>query len=515
MIKPELKDVISSSEDDNLQEIATVAGDEEAEAIKKKSIRGVLSYAVRTFANQGIALLATLALTAFLTTEEFGVYYIVTAVLGLFTFLSDIGLASALIQKKEEPTVAELRTTFTVQQILSVIILLVVVALTPYWRNTQNFGNQELWLLYVIAASFFVITFKTIPSVLLFRKLRFDLVALPAVVENVVFYTTCSILAWQGFGVLSFLWAVIARDLCGVAIMYILQGWPIGLGISVPALKGLMKVGFKFQLNDLLARIKDDLFNIVVIGAWLDLSALGYIGWAKRFSNIPQQFTVNNITAITFPTYSRLQADKNLLRKAIEKTTYFVTLVAFPLLAGVCIFMIPLVNIVPEYHKWRPALLALTLFSVNIAWSTISTPLTNTLNAIGHLNKTLILMVMWLVLTWTVTPIGIYFFGFNGVALASALIGCTSLVTVWMVKQVVPFSLWPNIWRQIVATLVMIAIGVAGLSFWSRSFVHMAMGIVLTGSVFAIVYLVIGWNSLKKELNSLGLWPKKLPRFLS
>lgn len=515
MIKPDLKEVISSSEDANLEEMATIAGDEEAAAIKKKSIRGVLSYAVRTFANQGIALVATLILTAYLNPQEFGVYYIVTAVLGLFTFLSDIGLASALIQKKEEPTLAELRTTFTVQQILSVLIFVVVVALTPYWKTTQNFAGQELWLLYIIAASFFVITFKTIPSVLLFRKLRFDLVALPAVVENVVFYGICSILAWQGFGVLSFLWAVIARDLCGVAMMYALQGWPIGLGISVPALKNLMKIGFKFQLNDLLARIKDDLFTIVIVGAWLNKDALGYIGWAKRYSNIPQQFTVNNITAITFPTFSRLQADKNLLRKAIEKTTYFVTLVAFPLLAGVCIFMVPLVHLVEKYQQWQPALLALTLFSVNIAWSTISTPLTNTLNAIGHLNKTLILMVMWLVLTWTVTPICIHFFGFNGVPLASALIGCTSLVTVWMVKRVVPFSLWPNIWRQMIATSAMILVGVVGLNFWSRSFLHMGAGIVLTGTIFAIVYLVIGWRSLKKELTSLGLWPKTLPLFQS
>lgn len=508
-----LTQVISSQEDNNLAEVAESIAD--AQEVKARSIRGVLSYVGRSVITYAVTIAATFLLAAFLSPEEFGVFYIVTSVLGLFTFLSDIGLASALIQSKHEPSVADMRTTFTMQQLLSLLILAIVVAMTPYWQNVQHLTGESLWLLYVVAASFLVITFKTIPSVLLTRQLRFDLLALPAVAENLVFYGVTTLLAWQGWGVTSFLWGVLARDFAGITLMYSLQRWPIGLGISRASLKHLLRYGIQFQLNDLLARIKDDFFTIFVVGAWLGHAELGMIAWAKRYTSLPQQFTVNNVTAITFPTYSRIQHDPALLRKAIEKTLYFITLIAFPMLAGMAIFFGPLVTVLPEYNKWQPAVPATIFFAINIAWSTLSTPLTNTLNAIGQVHKTLWLMVMWTVMTWVLTPLMIYFFGFTGVAIASALIGFSSVVTIWITQRVIAFDLWGQVWRQGAASLAMIVVGWMGYSLWVQSLSWFLAGLLICGTVFVGTFLAIGWGSLKKELRSIGLWPLPLKRFQS
>jgi O-antigen/teichoic acid export membrane protein len=497
-----LKNVISTNEEDNVQELTDAA------QIKKRSIKGVISYMGQMVAMQGITFVATVVLGGFLTTAEFGVYFIVTAVLGLFTFLSDVGLASALIQKKEEPTIADLRTAFTVQQILAITIFIVVVALTPVWRTAQKLEGTELWLLYVVAASFFLITFKTIPSILLNRKLRFDLLVLPALAENVVFYSIVTVFAVLGYGIKSFLFAILARDIVGILFMYKLQSWPIGIGFSKKSFHSLIKFGFKFQLNDLLARIKDDLFTVVITSVWLDKDSIGLIAFAKKWSQFPQQLSINSVAAVTFPTYSRLQHDATLLRKAIEKTLYFITLAAFPLLIGVAIFMIPFTHLFVRYEKWQPAMFSLALFCLNIGLSTLSTPLTNTLNAVGHVNQTLKLMIMWTVLTWVITPICIKFFGFEGVAIASAIIGSSSLVTVWMVKKIVPFSIIPSVWRQFVAGFGMVAFGVAGLPLWDNSWLHFFAGGIATGLVFVIVFLVVGAKSLQIELASLGLWKK-------
>lgn len=498
-----LKEIISTNEDDNLQEIADV------QQVKKRSVRGVLSYMTQTFGMQGIALASSLILGAYLTPEEWGVYFVVNAVLGLFTFLSDIGFGSALIQKKTEPTVTDLRTVFTVQQMLSLLIFFAVIALTPYWQSAQKMQGDQLWLLYVVAASFFFITFKTIPSILLSRKLRFDRLIVPALLENIAFYSVVTVFAVMDFGIKSFIFAIIARDIIGIAAMYMLQGWPIGLGFSRESFRNLTKFGAKFQLNDLLARIKDDLFTVIITSVWLSPDMLGYIAFAKKQSQIPQQLAINSVTAVTFPTYSRLQHDPALMRKALEKTLYFITLAAFPLLIGVATFMPPFIHLYPKYNQWQPAILSLILFCVNIGLSTLSTPLTNVLNAIGEINKTLILMVMWTVLTWTITPLCIRYFGFEGVAIASVIIGSTSLVTVWMVKRIIPFSLVSQIWRQTLAGAVMIAFGVLGMPYWDNSWIHFFFGAFATGGIFVIVFLVIGWKSLKKEIISLGIWPKK------
>src|SRR5258708_932287 len=111
-----------------------------------------------------------------------------------------------------------------------------------------------------------------------------------------------------------------------------------------------MRVGGGFQLNDMLAKTKDDLFYISV-ALFIPQKEYGYITWAKQWSRLPYSLTVDNITAVTFPAFSRLQHDPSLLRKAIEKTTFFVTLVAFPLLGGLSVIIVPFTTVIPAYMK--------------------------------------------------------------------------------------------------------------------------------------------------------------------
>jgi hypothetical protein len=75
----------------------------------------------------------------------------------------------------------------------------------------------------------------------------------------------------------------------------------------------MLGFGAKFQLNDFLARIKDQLY-FLVLGQVLPLNQFGFIQWAKNWSMYPYNLTVQNVMAITFPTFSRLQKRKDLLK---------------------------------------------------------------------------------------------------------------------------------------------------------------------------------------------------------
>lgn len=497
------QDIIANDEQSNEQELAAHTAESMA-TLKKRSVKGVLSYAFRTLALQGIAFGANILLGYYLSPSDFGIFFLVSSVVGLFTFLSDIGLAAALVQKPEAPTLKELRTTFTVQQMLAVTIFAVVVALTPIWQQAKGFGATELMLLYALAFSFVLASLKTIPSILLERELHFDRLVIPAVIENLVFYGVTVFLASRQYGVQSYTWAVLARGVLGVIAIYAMRPWSVGFAMDRASLKRLLSFGAKFQLNDLLARVKDDLF-VVVLSRWLSPTDLGYVSWAKRWSMFPYQLSVNSVMSVTFPTFARLQHDTERLRKAIEKSMYFITLAIFPLLIGMSLFIFPLVELFEGYHKWRPALWSLVFFAINIGWSALSTPLTNTLNAIGQINQTLKLMVLWTILTWTVTPAAIWFFGYVGVALASAAIGITALLTVSLVKKVVPIRVWPQVWRQLLASAAMITVGLIGQSFWSQSFLWLGAGIVITGVAYLATFLIFGWKSLHNELSSLGI----------
>ena len=87
-------------------------------AVKERAVKGVAVLTGRTFVLSLISLVATGFLTVFLEPSEFGVFWIVSAVVNFLVYFSDIGLAAALIQKKEKLKKSELNTTFLVQQSL-------------------------------------------------------------------------------------------------------------------------------------------------------------------------------------------------------------------------------------------------------------------------------------------------------------------------------------------------------------------------------------------------------------
>jgi O-antigen/teichoic acid export membrane protein len=471
-------------------------------SIKRKAVGGAIGYGLRTLFLYGVAIGATAMLGIYLDPKDFGVYFVVTAVIGVFTFISDIGLAATLIQKKSEPTVIEMRTTFTVQQSLAILIFLLSVALTPFWIRYAGISQEGLWLLYALAFSFVLASLKTIPSILLERKLEFNTLIIPQVVEQITFYLIAVWLARSQYGVTSFTVAVLCRSLIGVISMYALKRWPIGLAVSKTALKTLIPYGFKFQLNDFLARIKDDLF-VVFLSRFISSQEMGYIGWAKKWSMFPYQMSVNSVVAVTFPTFSRLQDEPEKLTKAINKTIFFISLVLMPVLVGMSLMAYPLTNVVTAYDKWRPALPMLVLFSINVAWAAVSTPLTNTLNAIGKISISLRLMVMWTILTWTITPLLLWRIGYVGVALAAAIIGFSSIITLILAKRYVRFHFVEHIWRQVLAAGLMGGFLFYTLEMWSRSWQMLLLGVAAGGGVYISSLTLIGYSKIKAEVQSL------------
>lgn len=470
--------------------------------IKKKSVSGAASYMLRTLFLHGIGIVSAGVLAAYLSAADFGIYGVVTQIIGLLTFFSDIGLGSALIQKKTAPTTKEYRTVFTVQQLLALGIFGITVAIVLSNVMEAKIGPAGEWVLLALGLSFPLTTLKTIPSVMIERRLEFSKLVIPQMVEQLLYQGVLILMAVNGMGVMAYAYAILLRTVVGVVVMWYLQRWPIGLSLDREALRAMIGTGTQFQLNDIIARIKDNLFYLA-LGLYFPNHIFGYITFAKNFSMLPYQLTVQNVIAITFPTYARLQHSPELLKKAIEKTLFFISLVIFPLLVGMCVFVFPFTHLVPRYAKWEPALIVFVLFTLSIGWSAVSTPLTNTLNAIGQIKTTLKLMVLWTVLTWVLTPILVLMMGFNGVGLAAFLIGITSILPIVIVKKVVPIQVWTQLWRQLIAAVVMAGVGVVGIPVWQRSFGWLFVGMAITGLAYVVVLVAVGKNKLLAEIQTL------------
>lgn len=483
----------------------TVAAESEkisVDDLKKRSVIGAFSYFGTTLVLNIVALIANFLLMAFLDPADFGIYGFVIQINAILVFFSDVGLASSLIQKQRQPNEHDYHTVFWTQQALSWLIFLIALIIVATGFVSDKTGAAGNWILVALALSFPLATLKTVSSIKLTREMQFHKLIIPQIFEQIFYNFVLIVLAWRGFGVMAYAYAILARSLIGVAVMMIIKPYKPKWLFDRQSFQGTIKFGLKFQANDFLARIKDNLFYLVV-GWQLPAAQFGYISWAKNWSMYPYNLTVQNIMNITFPTFSRLQDRLDLLRKAIEKSIFFITTAIFPILTGMVTFIYPLTVVVSNYAKWQPAISSFVLFTLAIAWSAISSPLTNTLNATGRINQTLKLMIFWTILTWALTFPLMNWLGFAGVAWSAFLISFTSFIPVILVKKFTHFRLWENIWRQLLASLVMAAVALAGQTYWLQNLGWLIVGGVISGSVYLVTLFLFGRRKLLAEIKSL------------
>jgi len=424
------------------------------ETVKGRSVRGVVILTGRTFALQIIGLVAQLFLFAYLGKYEFGVFAIVSAIINFLVYFSDIGLAAALIQKKEKPTDTDLRTTFLVQQTLVFLLIALVFLLSPLITKHYSLSTDGRYLLYALSFSLLLSSFKSIPSVLLERKLEFIKLVFPQILEQVVYNVILVFLAMKGFGLKSFSFAVLARGIVGVVAIYILQPWKPGFAFSRKTLSGLFKFGVPYQINTFLATFKDDGMTLV-LGGILGPAGVGILAFAQKIARLPLTFFMDTVTRVTFPAFSRMQDARADLERSVTRSIFFICLLVFPSLVGISILAPILVRVVPRYNQWIPALVPIIFISINFIFAAATTQLTNLLNAIGKIKITFYLMVMWTILTWAFVPILAIKFSVVGASIGYSLVGVSSAVAILIAKKYVNFSITDSMIKPGIGALVM------------------------------------------------------------
>lgn len=456
----------------------------ESATIKKKIAGGFLSLTFRKAALLAINYLTiNIVLARILPVSTIGVFNIANSILAFFSFFSDIGLAAALIQKKEI-TNEDIKTTFTIQEILAFIISLIVWFGAPFFAGFYNLDLQGMWLVRALSVSFFLVSLKVVPSVLLERNLKFQPLVLVEIMETIVFNLILIWLVFANSGVAAFSFASIARSIAGVILIYTLAPWKIALGFSKFSIKSLLIFGLPFQLNSLLALLKDRLVPLV-IARMVGSVGVGYITWSQSLAFLPLE-AMNIMTKVTFPAFSRLAENKENLKETLEDSLFATGVVLYPMLFGLNAIAPSLIAHVVS-SKWQAALPLVHLFSIGAFWATLSSPFTNFLNATGRVKTTLKLMVMWTALEWLLTPILTLYFGFLGAGIASAAISVTSIIPLLIIKKIIKIEVTKNIWQPILAASLMAIF----TFFLSRQFVYNFLSLLVLVLISGAFYFIL------------------------
>lgn len=475
--------------DDHLDPTAEI----NLETVKGRTIKGIVALTQQYFVVYLITIVAYFFLGKFLNPVLFGVFGVVSAIINFLMYFSDVGLAASLIQKKEQITQEDLKTTFTIQQILVFSLVIIVVLGTSLIKKFYNLDQSSIYLLYALCFSFLMSSLKSIPSVLLERHLKFEIIALSAIIETLVYNISLVLLAWKGFGIYSFTFSVIARGIIGVTILYLFQPWKPALQISRKSLSKLLKFGIPYQINTFIAVVKDDGLTII-LGRVIGLGPLGILSWAQGWIQMPLRVVLDNVTRVTFPAFSRMQDDMENLKKAVTRSIFFITFLVFPAAVGIVILAPIIFQSIPKFSQWMPAVVPLTFLAINVLFAAVTTQLTNLLSAIGKIKINSGLMVMWTVLTWLLVPYLGSKYGVNGASIGYAVVGISSVVAIIIAKRYVNFSLMDSTFKPLFASLIMAAVLLTLRNFLPinlySAFILVAVGgVTYLSSIFAFVGL--------------------------
>lgn len=433
----------------------------ETSTLKRKSIISAISLFFQSGYSAVLGFAANVVLTIYLTPEIFGIYITVLSIISLLNYFSDIGLAASLIQR-ENVKPDDIRTAFTVQQLLIVTIVVVGFILTEPIIRFYDLQSDGRFLYWTLLFGFFISSLKTIPSVFLERAVRFDKIVLVQIIENTCFYLTVIVCAMNGYGLLSFAYGVVLRSVVGLIAVYIISPWMPRFGIVRASLKDLLSYGVPFQSMSFLAIIKDELVNLF-LGKLIGFSALGYIGWAKKWAESSLRIIMDNINRVVFPLFARIQSEPEKQKSVMERILKYQSMVMIPASLGMMMLMPLIVDILPKYEKWRPALPIFYLFVASSLLSGYSNPFINYFNGIGKIRLSLGFMVFWTVATWILLIPLSRAFGMFGFPLTVLILSLTFIFVLLKARTYIEFDFIGIVTRYLVS-----GVGMVGVLYGSR-----------------------------------------------
>lgn len=423
--------------------------------LKSKSLTGMKSLVRRQIIIKIVNFLSGVILARLLAPEIFGVYAIVAFIIQFFSTFGDVGIGAALIQKKGNLSKNELSTTFWLQQLIVLLLVILVLITAPLVLKVYpKLDTSVVWLVRAMAFSLMLTSLKTVPAILMERHLAFDRIAWVDIAETLVYQVAVISMALMGLNVWSFIVATLIRGLVGVGLIFCLSSWRPSLNFEPASIRELVRFGLPYQGNTVLAFIKDAV-TPVFVGAYIGAAAVGYLNWARSLAFAPLMVS-ESFGRVAFPAFAKLQNNRELLGNVVDKSVKMITLVMFPITAIMIALGPDIVKIVFT-NKWMPGLWAYYFFCTTPIAIGIVLPMYSAILALG---KSTILLKMTFVLMLVEWATGITFtlkFGFTGIAMSQPI---TTVLFFFVYKKVlknegVTLKFFQNIRVSLVSSIIM------------------------------------------------------------
>jgi O-antigen/teichoic acid export membrane protein len=322
-------------------------------------VRGIAWVGAAKWSTQALTWVATLVIARVLSPADYGIFSMAVLYLGLLALVTEFGLGTAIITIRNLSTrqIAQLNT-------ISVILGLAGFVLTcgAAFPLSRFFHSPELpAVLMVMALGFVISSFQSVPNALLQRDLRFKFISAVELAKSTLTAAIMVPLAFWG----ARYWTLVVGSLVGSLLATVLTLTRKRHGFALPDWSDLGHA-IKYSWQVLVARIGWYSYSnadFLVAGRVLGPVVLGYYTLAWNLATMPIDKITTLVSSVTPGIYSAAQDDPSALRRYLLKPTEVLSLILFPVMAGLALVSRDAVLVLLG-AKWQSAILPLQLLSI-------------------------------------------------------------------------------------------------------------------------------------------------------
>ncbi|OPY13058.1 MAG: Lipopolysaccharide biosynthesis protein WzxC [Syntrophus sp. PtaB.Bin001] len=385
------------------------------DTLKDKTVRNIGYTSIAKVIQVTASAVASIVLTRTLLPSDYGIVGFAGIFISFFAQFGDLGIGSAVIQKKELKRV-ELYTAFTIKIVLSLGIFIIIFLCAPL--ANRFFDNQAIVpVIRVLALSFLLNTFGFLPNILLTRDLDYKKIAYSNVFSALLNSTVAVVLALTGFKYWSIVIAGICMTISLSVLVNIYRPVQYRFAYDYRAAKEFLVFGGNLFLAGFTVFLIFNADNFL-IGAVKGATNLGYYSVAFTWGTMACGLIGSMVLSVLFPTFSKIQGDKPRLKSSYLKILQYVSFGG--IFVNICLFVISkdflLLVLGHNTDKWMPALTAFRVLCFYGIARLLLEPVGSVIMALGRTNILKKANILTAVIELGGLYPALYFYGIEGVA---------------------------------------------------------------------------------------------------
>lgn len=305
----------------------------EQESLTNKTMKGIHSQTAIVVIKGVLSLVYFAIMSRLLTPDDFGYFALITAVTSILNSLSEAGLGSSVIQKKNiDRDFAS--TAFTLSLCLGLSFTILLFLFSRQFSDLVCGGDDLTVAFRIMSVTIFIQAANNVTWALYMRKLDFFKFGILQACSDFLSYLVGIAFALNDFGYYSIVAAVVANQLFLTIILIILKKYDFKILIVRAYIKEIVGYGGWLTAAVIVRNLTNEIDKII-IGRLLPISDLGAVNRPQGFvSRISSQ--VNGIfDTVLFPIISSIQEDEKKI--AIAYTKIVTMVVTLSLLLAACI----------------------------------------------------------------------------------------------------------------------------------------------------------------------------------